>query len=705
MEQHPARLIGKARRLLLQICKEVAKMKKKALSAFLAVCMTLTLVAGFTLPAAAAGTVSSASIETAISYAYNQKNTNADYWRQYCAAFVWACYYRGAGIGNSSYATAREMGDALITHQDANPPRGAFVFWYKSSDPYGAAGHVGLALGDGNVIHAFASVTVTSINYVNNCGYTYRGWGAPIAGYTLATETGSASAAAPVLSISGATAPTALNVGQIFSLYGTVSTSSGSITSLTGSILTSDGTVVQTKTVAPYTAAYNIHGIIDNNMEFNRLSTGHYIYRITATAVNGDKSDTKTLVDQAFTVGSPAPLYATPDVSFSPHSVTLDLNGTKSATLSVKYTGNTAKGYYLHCENSNCGAVNWQWSGTDVVVRAVAAGTCRMTISILENETNRFLDSDTCDVTVVNSAPQYETPAISLSPESVSLDLNGAKTASLKVTYTQNTGRQTFLGVRVSDNTVVKCSGSGDTLNISALKAGSATITVCLVEDNTAQTVLACADCRVTVTSSAPTYPNGFVYFTDKYNYRGQFTDVRSGQWYTDNVAAAYRLGLMKGNSETLFNSRGNVTVAEAITMAARIHSIFYTGGEYFMQTGVKWYAVYVNYALANGIINREYTDTELMRAATRAEFAQIFAAALPDDAMPEINQITQGAIPDVSGSEEYGAAVYKLYRAGVLTGSDSYGRFLPQTGISRVEAAAIVTRMANPSLRQAFTL
>ena len=55
--------------------------------------------------------------------------------------------------------------------------------------------------------------------------------------------------------------------------------------------------------------------------------------------------------------------------------------------------------------------------------------------------------------------------------------------------------------------------------------------------------------------------------------------------------------------------------------------------------------------------------------------------------------------------SASYADAVYLLYRAGVLTGSDSAGTFRPDSTIKRSEAAAIVTRMADPSLRQRITL
>ena len=161
-------------------------MKKKIIS----ICLVLSMLCPlFMANVSAANIISSDSIEKAIAYAYNIKNNSPSYYSGYCAAFVWKCYNAGAGIGNSSYATAREMGDALITNTDTHPPRGAFVFWYDSYGPSTKAGHVALSLGDGNIIHAYSDVKVTSIETVNNSHYIYRGWGAPIAGYALATAT------------------------------------------------------------------------------------------------------------------------------------------------------------------------------------------------------------------------------------------------------------------------------------------------------------------------------------------------------------------------------------------------------------------------------------------------------------------------------------------------------------------------------------
>lgn len=183
---------------------------------------------------------------------------------------------------------------------------------------------------------------------------------------------------------------------------------------------------------------------------------------------------------------------------------------------------------------------------------------------------------------------------------------------------------------------------------------------------------------------------------------QGQFTDVPANQWYTDGVKQAFEMGLMVGDSATTFAPQSNVTVAQAIAMAARVHSIYTTGSEDFQPDGV-WYQVYLDYAFQNGIISKAYYDSDVTRNATRAQFAEIFANALPDEALSPINTVSK--IPDVPSSAYYASHVYKLYRAGILSGGDANGTFSPDSYITRQEAAAIVSRMAESSSRVKFTL
>jgi len=152
----------------------------------------------------------------------------------------------------------------------------------------------------------------------------------------------------------------------------------------------------------------------------------------------------------------------------------------------------------------------------------------------------------------------------------------------------------------------------------------------------------------------------------------------------------------MQGNSANTFNPAGNITIAEAITTAARVHSIYMTGTDNFV-IGSPWYQTYVDYAKANGIINAD-SFSDYTKAATRAEMAYIFSRALPEDEFTPQN--TVNSLPDVKSGTTYSAAVFMLYKAGVLAGNDDRGTFNPGNNIARAEAAAIISRVILPSTR-----
>lgn len=182
----------------------------------------------------------------------------------------------------------------------------------------------------------------------------------------------------------------------------------------------------------------------------------------------------------------------------------------------------------------------------------------------------------------------------------------------------------------------------------------------------------------------------------------GQFTDVPADSWCAANVQTVYEYGIMLGKSDTLFGEKGSLTLAQTIVLACRIHSTYYQDGAEFPESK-PWYQSYVDYALQEKLIPGAYSEYD--KAVSRASFAQILGAALPDEALGEISGIEDGSIPDVPADANYAAAVYRLYRAGVLTGNDKKGTFTPFQSITRGAAAAIVGRMLVPGQRIAITL
>ena len=196
---------------------------------------------------------------------------------------------------------------------------------------------------------------------------------------------------------------------------------------------------------------------------------------------------------------------------------------------------------------------------------------------------------------------------------------------------------------------------------------------------------------------------DGLSYFNRVNTYQsGRFTDIATSDWYAAYVQAAYEYDLINGKTDKTFEPESSLTVAEAIKLAACIHSIYYTGSANFSNAEL-WYEPYVAYALENGIIDEAYSDYGA--AATRADFAMILAGALPAEALAAKNTVEASAVPDVPMDASYCDAVYLLYRAGVLTGSGQTRVFLPNSTIKRSEASAVVVRMVNASFRQGLTL
>lgn len=182
----------------------------------------------------------------------------------------------------------------------------------------------------------------------------------------------------------------------------------------------------------------------------------------------------------------------------------------------------------------------------------------------------------------------------------------------------------------------------------------------------------------------------------DGYYYHGLFQDVNAAHWFAGDVAAAYQLGLMEGTAKGVFSPKNEMTIAQAVTLAVRLHCIYHTGKEFEPYAGTNWYDPYVDYARRNGIISAAY-DYRL--PVTREEFVHILAKALPQSALEPIHAAVSFADAE---SITYRADVELLCRAGVITGYSRGGRpyFDPLKTITRAEVSAIIARMALPERR-----
>ena len=173
---------------------------------------------------------------------------------------------------------------------------------------------------------------------------------------------------------------------------------------------------------------------------------------------------------------------------------------------------------------------------------------------------------------------------------------------------------------------------------------------------------------------------------------RGQYLDMPYylTNWFDPYVAKVTRYGLMGGYTDGTFRPEGGITLAECLVIASNMRDI-YNGGDGTFPSGTSpWYTVYVNYAIRQGIIQEDdFEDYDV--PATRAQVAYIFAHALPDGALEEVNG--RPRFSDVPAGTKYRSSIVALYKAGAITGYED-GTFRPQNSITRAEVCVILSSL-----------
>ena len=113
-------------------------------------------------------------VQQAIAWARQKLGSSAYAGR--CQAFVADAYAKGAGMPRKSAGTAKAARNLWrVSTSRKDIPVGAVVYFDSPTAP--SAGHVALCIGNDQVIHAFSSIKITSVDAVIGAGYAYQGWG------------------------------------------------------------------------------------------------------------------------------------------------------------------------------------------------------------------------------------------------------------------------------------------------------------------------------------------------------------------------------------------------------------------------------------------------------------------------------------------------------------------------------------------------
>lgn len=178
------------------------------------------------------------------------------------------------------------------------------------------------------------------------------------------------------------------------------------------------------------------------------------------------------------------------------------------------------------------------------------------------------------------------------------------------------------------------------------------------------------------------------------------FTDVSSKTWCYSGVKTAYNKGIMLGYTDKTFRPNNNVSWAEAITIAARIHAAYNDNLIAEPSQNEAWFMTYYRYCSERGMLPSATPAVgKLSQSINRYNLAYLFAKTIDDQDMPKICDYAIGDLSSIPGY--YKASVEKLYAAGVMIGVDSSYRFCGTSTTSRGQIATVISRLVEPALRQ----
>ncbi len=172
------------------------------------------------------------------------------------------------------------------------------------------------------------------------------------------------------------------------------------------------------------------------------------------------------------------------------------------------------------------------------------------------------------------------------------------------------------------------------------------------------------------------------------------FTDVPADRWSYPYIKQLYDAGVVSGTSATTFEPTANVTRAQFVTMIAGLAGADvsgYASGPFDdVQTG-SWYAPYVNWAAASGIVSGTSATTFEPAAEISRQDMAVMLYNYAQQAGVQLDQTTVTPFTDEGSIAAYALpAVQALHSAGVISGMPD-GSFQPQATTTREQACVVL--------------
>lgn len=252
-------------------------------------------------------------------------------------------------------------------------------------------------------------------------------------------------------------------------------------------------------------------------------------------------------------------------VTVSPANLALDLNGTKTSTLTATVNGDNNPSQTVTWSSSNNSVATVSASG---VVTAKATGNATITATSQQDGTK----SGTCSVTVTDST--VHVTGVTLNKNSTSISMGGSETLTATVSPNNATDKSVSW---ISSNTSVATVSNG---TITPVATGNTTITVTTTDgSHTATctvTVTAAQTQTLTITRSSFSSSGGYAWY-DWTQATSDSTSISGkGELYT-TTTTSMQFNKSKGNKvAAVYNSTaipGSITKIEATSQQTTIRS------------------------------------------------------------------------------------------------------------------------------------
>lgn len=171
------------------------------------------------------------------------------------------------------------------------------------------------------------------------------------------------------------------------------------------------------------------------------------------------------------------------------------------------------------------------------------------------------------------------------------------------------------------------------------------------------------------------------------------FKDVKESDWFKDNLALLYGLGVTEGDGQGNFAPNKELTGSEYLKMVV----VALDNQQYKVQDGSDWDKPYIERAKALGLVKEEEINN-FRKPLNRYNMARIIVRACKEE-YGNYNQY-ESYIKDYKNiPSEFKEYVLKAYSKGLINGYTD-GTFGGEKTMRRSEATAVIARLVDPSQR-----